>query len=84
MSGRTVTLKVKYADFQQITRSRTIDRGVRDAAELAGIVSTLLEPLFPVEKGIRLLGVTLSSLEPKGEDGGEEQLSLGLPGAVRN
>lgn len=40
----------------------------------------LLEPLFPVEKGIRLLGVTLSSLEPQGEDGGEEQLSLGLPG----
>nr|WP_276315848.1 hypothetical protein [Paracoccus sp. pheM1] len=40
----------------------------------------LLEPLFSVEKGIRLLGVTLSSLEPQGENGGEEQLGLGLPG----
>ncbi|MEF9601667.1 DNA polymerase IV [Paracoccus sp. PXZ] len=80
LTGRTVTLKVKYADFQQITRSRTIERGVRDAAELTSIASALLEPLFPVEKGIRLLGVTLSSLEPQGEDGGEEQLSLGLPG----
>lgn len=80
LSGRTVTLKVKYADFQQITRSRTIERGVRDAAELTSIASALLEPLFPVEKGIRLLGVTLSSLEPAGDDGTEEQLSLGLPG----
>ncbi|SFX96869.1 DNA polymerase-4 [Paracoccus pantotrophus] len=80
LTGRTVTLKVKYADFQQITRSRTVERGVRDAAELAGIASALLESLFPVEKGIRLLGVTLSSLELQGEDGGEEQLSLGLPG----
>lgn len=53
---------------------------MRDAAELTGIASALLEPLFPVEKGIRLLGVTLSSLEPQGEGGGEEQLSLGLPG----
>ncbi|MFN8683603.1 DNA polymerase IV [Paracoccus sp. P2] len=80
LTGRTVTLKVKYADFQQITRSRTSERGVRDAAELTGIASALLEPLFPVEKGIRLLGVTLSSLETQGEDGGGEQLSLGLPG----
>ena len=78
--GRTVTLKVKYADFQQITRSRTIGWGVRDAEELAGIASALLEPLFPVEKGIRLLGVTLSSLEPQGEEPAVQQLSLGLPG----
>lgn len=80
LTGRTVTLKVKYADFQQITRSRTIERGVRDAAELTGIALALLEPLFPVEKGIRLLGVTLSSLELQGEDNGNEQLTLGLPG----
>lgn len=71
---------MKYADFQQITRSRTIGQGVRDAEELAGVASTLLEPLFPVEKGIRLLGVTLSSLEAKGEEPAVRQLSLGLPG----
>lgn len=80
LTGRTVTLKVKYADFQQITRSRTIGQGVRDADELAGVASTLLEPLFPVEKGIRLLGVTLSSLEAQGEEPALRQLSLGLPG----
>ena len=80
LTGRTVTLKVKYADFQQITRSRTIGRSVRDAGELAGIASILLERLFPVEKGIRLLGVTLSSLEAQGEEPAVMQLSLGLPG----
>lgn len=80
LTGRTVTLKVKYADFQQITRSRTIGQGVRDAEELASVTSILLEPLFPVEKGMRLLGVTLSSLEAQGEKPAARQLSLGLPG----
>lgn len=79
LTGRTVTLKVKYADFQQITRSRTLERGICGAEELAAVASALLEPLFPVEKGIRLLGVTLSSLEQAREDGGTQQLSLGLP-----
>lgn len=80
LTGRTVTLKVKYADFQQITRSRTIERGLRGADELTAIASVLLEPLFPVEKGVRLLGVTLSSLEPERDEDVVRQLSLGLPG----
>lgn len=80
LTGRTVTLKVKYADFQQITRSRTVERGARSAEELSAIASALLEPLFPVEKGVRLLGVTLSSLEPERDEDVARQLSLGLPG----
>jgi len=51
LTGRTVTLKVKYADFQQITRSRTMERAVRAAEDLTEIASGLLEPLFPPEKG---------------------------------
>lgn len=75
--ARTVTVKVKYADFHQITRSRTIPSAVADRAELEHLTFALLEPIFPVEKGIRLLGVTLSSL---GEEVDEEtrQLSLGV------
>jgi len=59
--GRTVTLKVKFADFQQITRSRTVAMPIelRDFEELA---ADLLRSVFPVRKGIRLLGITLSSL----------------------
>lgn len=75
-----MTLKVKYADLPQITRSRTIDEGVPDVAEFAVVASALLEPLFPVEKGIRLLSVTLSSLEAQGDQPAVRQLSLGLPG----
>ena len=75
LRGRTVTLKVKYADFQQITRSRTVGSAVRTAAEVEDIVRSLLDPLFPTQKGIRLMGVTLSSFEDDHQDG-PNQLSL--------
>jgi DNA polymerase-4 len=60
--GRTVTLKVKFANFQQITRSRTGQMQIRTRSELEQLGNALLEPLFPVSKGVRLLGVSLSSL----------------------
>ena len=74
--GRTVTLKAKYADFRQVTRSRTVDAPVASRAAIEAIVSELLGPLFPVDKGIRLLGVTLSSLAAGSEAGVEHQLRL--------
>lgn len=60
--GRTVTLKVKFADFEQITRSRTSAAPVMSQTELEQFSVILLETIFPVAKGIRLLGVSLSSL----------------------
>jgi DNA polymerase-4 len=75
--GRTVTLKVKYADFQQVTRSRSFPSLVnsREALEAASI--ELLRSVLPVSKGVRLLGVTLSALDA--EKGGESpQLALAL------
>jgi DNA polymerase IV len=63
LRGRSVTLKVKYADFRQITRSRTQPAPFAAEAELAGAALALLAPLFPVALGIRLLGVTLSAFE---------------------
>lgn len=78
-TGRTITLKVKYADFQQITRSRTIEPAVRSAGDLAIVAGGLLESLFPTEKGVRLLGVTLSSLITVQDEVIGVQLSLGLP-----
>jgi DNA polymerase-4 len=62
LRGRTVTLKVKFANFQQITRSRTGQMHIRTRSELEQLGNALLEPLFPVAKGVRLLGVSLSSL----------------------
>ena len=64
--ARTVTLKVKYADFEQVTRSRTVASPFRCAAEVEELAFALLDPLFPLKKGIRLIGVTLSSLESQG------------------
>src|SRR5262250_453627 len=60
--GRTVTLKVKFANFQIITRSRTGQIPVRTRSELEQLGDALLEPLFPVARGIRLLGIFMSSL----------------------
>jgi DNA polymerase-4 len=60
--GRTVTLKVKFANFRQITRRRTGQTPIGTRDELEQLSNALLEPLFPVARGIRLLGVSLSSL----------------------
>jgi DNA polymerase-4 len=56
LRGRTVTLKIKFANFQQITRSRTGQTQIRTRSELEQLGNALLEPLFPVAKGVRLLG----------------------------
>lgn len=60
--GRTVTLKAKYSDFQQVTRSRSLDSIIADRAEFAAIGHDLLDQLIPVRTGVRLLGLTLASL----------------------
>jgi DNA polymerase-4 len=62
IGAKTVTLKVKYADFNQITRSKTASTPLSAIDDLEDIVDLLLSPIFPPRKGIRLLGVTLSSL----------------------
>jgi len=75
--GRTVTLKVKYADFRQITRSRSLPHDVRGRDLLERISLELLAPLTPTEQGVRLLGVTLSALKLEEVDNAP-QLSLAL------
>ena len=77
IKGRTVTLKVKFSDFRIITRSRSGLAPVMSKDELTGYVRALLEGVFPVPKGIRLLGVSMSSLGEK-EEKTIEQLSLSL------
>ena len=76
LRGRTVTLKVKFADFRQITRSRTVQLQIKTLSELEQLGNALLEPLFPVVKGVRLLGISLSLLEM--EDA-ERDPELNLP-----
>jgi DNA polymerase IV len=61
--GRTVTVKVKYADFQQITRSRSSASPITSRATIEQVSFELLRPHFPPPRGVRLLGVTLSNLD---------------------
>jgi len=75
--GRTVTLKVKYADFQIITRSRSLTAPVADKTVLAAITRELLATLHPIPKGVRLLGVSLSSLSCD-QAGDDPQMILAL------
>ncbi|MEO7410427.1 MAG: DNA polymerase IV [Sphingomicrobium sp.] len=73
--GRTVTLKVKYADFTLITRSRSFVEPVADLAAFEASGQALLAALLPVSKGIRLLGLGLHSIV---EDGDGAPIQLGL------
>jgi DNA polymerase IV len=75
ITARTVTLKVKYADFQQITRSRTLTTVIPDCVTLERVIADLLQTILPVRQGVRLLGVSLSSLDTPIE-GKHGQLSL--------
>nr|WP_246191486.1 DNA polymerase IV [Aureimonas leprariae] len=75
LRGRTVTLKVKYADFRQITRAQSSGQPVASLADLDRVAGELLAPLMPVPKGVRLLGLTVSSLVAETE-AAERQLVL--------
>ncbi len=77
IKGRTVTLKVKFSDFQTITRSRTLHVPIDSLEALTTVSHALLDGIFPIPRGIRLLGVSLSSLgEDEVEDEDEGQLAL--------
>ncbi len=61
--GRTLTLKVKYDDFQQISRSITLDAPTDDAREIHGQGRELLARTRAGRQPIRLLGISLSRLQ---------------------
>jgi DNA polymerase-4 len=61
--GRTVTVKVKFGDFRQITRSRSHAGLVDQQAQLRAASLDLIRSVFPPRTGIRLVGVTVSNFE---------------------
>ncbi|WP_336987214.1 DNA polymerase IV [Altererythrobacter aquiaggeris] len=66
--GRTVTLKLKFNDFRIMSRSRSLPDYVADKAEFRMIGHELLADVVPLPLPIRLMGLTLSSLE-RDDDG---------------
>ena len=61
--GRTVTVKIKFQDFRQITRSKSFSGLVASHDLLRRASLDLVRSVYPPEKGIRLVGVTVSNFE---------------------
>lgn len=72
--GRTLTLKIKFADFEQITRSKTLTETITQRELLHQTALELLAHEAPFVKGVRLLGLTVSNFPHPGS--GPVQLTL--------
>jgi len=73
--GHTVTVKIKFADFRQATRSRTLNAPVASRALLLQTSTALLRQVYPLTIGIRLVGVTVSNFRDRAP---RRQLDLAL------
>ncbi|MBY5827121.1 DNA polymerase IV [Rhizobium leguminosarum] len=81
IGGKTVTVKIKYSDFTQGTRSRTGTLPLENPTDVLEAASILLATVYPFKRPVRLLGVTLSSLtkdQSYGSDLEQPQLDLGF------
>jgi len=76
--GRTVILKVKFADFALISRSRTLPGSVESRSELESMTFDLLRTVFPLEKAVRLLGVSISGFVDDDKPDHPRQIALEL------
>ena len=75
--GKTLTIKINYADFESITRSKTLESGYFLKDEINKTIDFLIENLLPFPKGIRLLGLGVSNFLEE-ETGTGNQLKLEL------
>jgi DNA polymerase-4 len=62
VTGKTVTLKVKYSDFKQVTRSLTLDKPTNDGMNIYLTAKELLKKTETGTRPVRLLGVSMSGL----------------------
>jgi DNA polymerase-4 len=63
LRGRTINLKVRFADFQTITRAQTLSEPTDITGEISQIATELLEQCLPARRRVRLLGVGVSGFE---------------------
>jgi len=76
--GRTVTVKVKFADFQQVTRSCSFAVAIARHDLLRQMSVELVRTLLPTAKGVRLLGVCVSNFDQAGAHAGDELPLFGV------
>ena len=67
VAGHTLTLKVKYDNFEQITRSKTVTNTLCEVEDMLPIIAELLTKTAVEERKVRLLGISLSNFD-NGED----------------
>ena len=77
VAGRTITLKIKYPDFYQATRSKTLQKSTQEKEIIFETVNSLLKETLVKKCSIRLLGISVSNLE-KDEINLPHQLTLKL------
>ena len=65
MNAYTLTIKIKYQNFVQITRGRTLPEAIADTPTTMMVIGDLLKNTAIGEKKVRLLGVTLSALQER-------------------
>jgi len=78
MYGRTVTVKIKFADFKIATRSRTLSTPVLTREVLRSVAVDLVRTIYPPRTGIRLLGATLSNFDAPETSASEAQMAFAL------
>ena len=59
--GKTLTVKIKYGNFRQVTRSKTVEEGIKTAEQVRKIYREEISKEFLNEEGIRLLGLGISN-----------------------
>ncbi len=74
--GRTLTLKIKFSNFVQITRSQSFDRYVSDKETLFTTAALLLDKVGLLDQKVRLLGITLSNFPSVQKEPSAAQLNL--------
>jgi len=74
--GKTVTVKIKYSDFTQATRSKTNALPFAHSSDVLDAAASLLATVYPFKRSVRLLGVTLSSLAGERHDNDADQPQL--------
>ncbi|SMC99469.1 DNA polymerase IV [Rhizobium sp. RU36D] len=78
LSGKTVTVKIKYSDFTQATRSRTTVLPYSGINDILQTAENLVATVYPFRRPVRLLGVTLSTLTVASGGDGQREPQLGL------
>lgn len=62
--GKTVVLKIRYSNFETVTKRITLPNSIKDAEEIFFQIQSLWDDIGELQKGIRLLGITVTTLDP--------------------